>query len=61
MLVKDVGIADGVTVKEALLQSDESLVSVLSFGAITKNWSVKFGGKSIPIVLGFDTLDVFSH
>ena len=59
MLVKDVGIADGVTVKEALLQSDGSSISVLSFGAITKNWSVKFGGKSIPIVLGFDTLDAY--
>ena len=51
MSVKDAGIINGEVVKEALLESDGSSVSVLSFGAITKNWTVKFGSKSIPIVI----------
>ena len=57
MSVKDAGIINGEVVKEALLESDGSSVSVLSFGAITKNWTVNSGGKSIPIRLGFDSLD----
>ena len=59
MFVKDAGIINGEVVKEALLESDGSSVSVLSFGGITKSWTVKFGSKSIPIVLGFDSLDAY--
>ena len=59
MSVKDAGIINGEVVKEVLLESDGSSVSVLSFGAITKNWTVKFGSKSVPIVLGFDSLDAY--
>ena len=59
MSVKNAGIINGEVVKEALLESDGSSVSVLSFGAITKNWTVKFGSKSIPIVLGFNSLDAY--
>ena len=41
MFVKDAGIINGEVVKEALLESDGSSVSVLSFGAITKNLDCK--------------------
>ncbi|MDG2475155.1 MAG: galactose mutarotase [Paracoccaceae bacterium] len=57
--VKEIGSIDGFAVKEALLQSDTSSVSILSFGAITKNWFVKAEDSRIPILLGFDSLEAY--
>ena len=61
MRVKQVGIIDGYEVREASLESNTSSVSILSFGAITKNWSVSVGGSIIPILLGFKSLEAYQE
>ena len=56
---KEIGKINGSVVKEALLQSNTSAVSVLSFGAITKSWFVGRGHSKLSIVLGFESLEAY--
>ena len=59
MSVTNLGTFGGTEVKQALLESDTSSVSILSYGAITKSWRVKAGSGTVPILLGFDTLEAY--
>ena len=59
MTVKNFGSIGGLEVKEALLESGASSVSILSFGAVTRFWNFKTAKSTIPILLGFDSLEAY--
>ena len=59
MSVRKVGYLEEFEVREAILESNTSSVSILSFGAITKNWRICVDGSIIPILLGFDSLAAY--
>ena len=59
MSLTNLGTLGGTEVIQALLESDTSSVSILSYGAITRSWGVKAGGRTVPILLGFDKLESY--
>jgi aldose 1-epimerase len=56
MSVNFFGSYNGLEVREAVLENSTNLISILSFGAITRDWRVDLGSKAIPVVLGFDSI-----
>jgi aldose 1-epimerase len=56
------GRLDGRAVEEVTLESAEAAVTVIGWGASVRDWRVDSGGRSLPMVLGFRTLDDYvSH
>ncbi len=51
------GRFNGRAVEEVTLESADAAVSILSFGATVRDWRVDSAGRSLPMVLGFRTLD----
>jgi aldose 1-epimerase len=51
------GRLDGHAVEEATLESGEAAVSIIGWGASVRDWRVDFAGRSLPVVLGFRSLD----
>lgn len=50
---RTVGRIDGDEIREAVLEEGDVSVSVLSYGAITRDWRVPVNGARRPVVLGF--------
>lgn len=52
---------DGRGVDEVVLESGEAAVSILSLGCVTRDWRVDGAKGSLPMLLGFDTLEGYLH
>ena len=52
---------DGRAVEEAVLESAEAAVSLLSYGCTTRDWRVDGPGGSLPMVLGFPRIEDYEH
>jgi aldose 1-epimerase len=52
---------DGRGVDEVVLESSEAAISVLSFGATMRDWRVDGERGSLPMLLGFPTLEGYLH
>ncbi len=56
------GRLDGRDVEEVTLESADAAVTVIGWGASVRDWRVDSAGRSLPMVLGFRTLeDYVSH
>jgi aldose 1-epimerase len=56
------GRLDGRSVEEVVLESADAAVSVIGWGASLRDWRVDSGGRSLPMALGFGSLDDYvSH
>jgi aldose 1-epimerase len=56
------GRLDGRAVEEVTLESGDAAVTVIGWGASVRDWRVDSAGRSLPMVLGFRTLeDYVSH
>ena len=53
--------ADGRLVEQVVLESDRAAVSILSLGAIVRDWRIDGPGGSLPMVLGFPTVEDYLH
>lgn len=42
--------------REAVLRSDQAMVSILNLGCITRDWRVMHNGTAVPVVLGYGAL-----
>jgi aldose 1-epimerase len=51
------GRLDGAAVEEVTLESADAAVTVMAFGAGVRDWRIESGGRSLPMVLGFRSLD----
>jgi aldose 1-epimerase len=51
------GRLDGRAVEAATLESASAAVTVIGLGAAVQDWRVESGGRSLPMVLGYRTLD----
>jgi aldose 1-epimerase len=51
------GLHDGREVMEIVLRSAEAEVAILNFGCVVRDWRVDAPGRSLPMVLGFPTLE----
>lgn len=51
------GRIDGASVEEVTLESAEAAVSILSYGCVVRDWRVDVAGRSLPVVLGFRSLE----
>lgn len=49
-----IGTHDGHQVEEVRLDSGKARVSIMSYGAVIRDWRVPAGGRDVPCVLGFD-------
>lgn len=55
-------LADGTSVDEVVLESADAAVSILSYGAILRDWRVDGASGSLPVVLGFGSIgDYVQH
>lgn len=48
-----------IPLKEVVLEDGGVRVSILNYGAITKNWLVPLRGRQVPVVLGFDRAEAY--
>ena len=53
--------ADGRLVEQVVLESDRAAVSILSLGAIVRDWRIDGPDGSLPMVLGFPTVEDYVH
>lgn len=53
--------ADGRAVEQVVLESADAAVSILSLGAAVRDWRVDGPDGSLPMVLGFPTVDDYVH
>jgi aldose 1-epimerase len=51
------GRTGGTAVEEITLESADAAVSIIALGCVVRDWRVDSGGRSLPMVLGFRTLD----
>lgn len=47
------------SLKEVVLQDGDVRVSILNYGAITREWLVPLKGKQVPVVLGFESAEAY--
>ncbi len=59
MIVKSFGKNDGANVNEVVLQNSNNSVSIISYGAITRDWRVLHDSKEVSVLLGFDSLGAY--
>lgn len=52
---------DGRSVDEVVLESSEAAISILSLGCIMRDWRVDGPKGSLPMLLGFPTLEGYLH
>lgn len=48
---------DGRAVEEVTLESADAAVSILSYGCTVRDWRIDLNGSSLPMTLGFPTLE----
>ena len=53
--------ADGRAVEQVVLESADAAVSILSLGAIVRDWRIDGLAGSLPMVLGFPTVEDYVH
>ena len=53
--------ADGRAVEQVVLESADAAVSILSYGAIVRDWRIDAPRGSLPMVLGFPRLEDYVH
>ena len=53
--------ADGRAVEQVVLESADAAVSILSLGAIVRDWRIDGPSGSLPMVLGFPTVEDYVH
>lgn len=53
--------AAGRAVEEVTLESADAAVSILSLGCIVRDWRIDGAGGSLPVVLGFRSVDDYLH
>jgi aldose 1-epimerase len=53
--------ADGRAVEQVVLESADAAVSILSLGAIVRDWRIDGPAGSLPMVLGFPTVEDYVH
>ena len=53
--------AVGRAVEQVVLESAEAAVSILSLGAIVRDWRIDGPAGSLPMVLGFPTVEAYER
>lgn len=53
--------AAGRAIEEVTLESADAAVSILSLGCIVRDWRIDGAGASLPMVLGFRTVEDYLH
>lgn len=57
---KVIGSYEDEGIEEVVLSSNQGVsVSILSYGAVIRDWRVPVGGQPRPVTLGFDTFDPY--
>lgn len=59
MTIRTIATHEGEEIREGVLESAEARISVMSFGAVIRDWRVSAGGREIPVVLGFESFDPY--
>lgn len=54
-MIRKFGELDGRSVDEAVIEDGDQRISILSYGCITRDWTV----GEVPVVLGFDNFDAY--
>ncbi len=54
------GRLDGREVHEITLESADAAVSILSYGAVLRDWRVDAPGRSLPMTLGFGDMEAYA-
>lgn len=52
---------DGLGVDEVVLESSEAALSILNYGCVLRDWRVDGPRSSLPMLLGFPTLEGYLH
>lgn len=52
---------DGLGVDEVILESGEAALSILNYGCVMRDWRVDGPNGSLPMLLGFPTLEGYLH
>lgn len=55
------GHHNGKQVMEAVLESASASISVISFGAVIRDWRLDHGGKALPVNNGFTTMEDYAN
>jgi len=52
-MIRSIGAHEGVSVEEATLDSGAARISIMTYGAVIRDWRVPVAGREVPCVLGF--------
>ncbi|MBB5514661.1 aldose 1-epimerase [Rubricella aquisinus] len=57
--MKQIGTHQGKPVMETVLESSHAAVSIMSYGAVVRDWRVDVAGSAKPMVLGYPVFDLY--
>lgn len=57
--MKQIGTHNGRPVSEVVLESSHAAVSIMSFGAVIRDWRLDVAGSAKPMVLGYPKFDLY--